>query len=137
MASSSSPSPIYEPASRYDLTGAKTTAKAAGEGWVLDGEKSVVIGAPSADKLIVSARTAGKAGDATGLSLFVVDAKAAGVSQSASRTVDGQRAADLRFTGVKLGADALLGPKDGSAAADRRGDRLRHRAALRGRDRLR
>ena len=46
-----------EPASRYDLTGAKTTAKAAGEGWVLDGEKSVVIGAPSADKLIVSART--------------------------------------------------------------------------------
>ena len=103
-----------EPGSRYDLTGAKTSAKAAGEGWVLDGEKSVVIGAPSAGKLIVSARTAGKAGDATGLSLFVVDAKAAGVSLSANRTVDGQRAADVRFAGVKLGADALLGPKDGA-----------------------
>ncbi|HPU53602.1 MAG TPA: acyl-CoA dehydrogenase [Burkholderiaceae bacterium] len=103
-----------EPGARYELTAGKTTAKAAAEGWVLDGQKSVVIGAPNADKLVVSARTSGKAGDASGVSLFVVDAKAAGVAMSANRTVDGQRAADIQFSGVKLGADALLGPKDGA-----------------------
>ena len=68
---------------------------------MLNGSKCVVIGAPAADQLIVSA-------DAGGASLFVVDAKAQGVSLNPCRTVDGQRAADVRFDQVQLGADALL-----------------------------
>lgn len=98
-----------EPGRRYELAPAATQARAAGSGWVLDGEKCVVIGAPSAQRLLVSARTAGPPGDAQGVSLFVVDPQAAGVTLNPSRTVDGQRTADLRLAGVKLGADALLG----------------------------
>lgn len=92
-----------EAATRYDLMPAATVAKPAGDGWQLDGEKCVVVGAPSANRLIVSART----GD--GASLFIVDPKAQGVSLNPSRTVDGLRVADVKLSGVKLGADALLG----------------------------
>ncbi len=92
-----------EPGQRYTLDPQQTTATRDGAGWVLDGAKSVVIGAPLAQTLVVSART-----DA-GACLFVVDAAAAGVSLNPSRTVDGIRTADIRFTSVRLGADALLG----------------------------
>ncbi len=99
-----------EPGRRYEQTPEKTTAKADGAGWVLTGEKSVVIGAPSANRLIVSARTGGYVGNGQeGFSLFLVDPKAAGVKHNPSRTVDGMRAADVSFSEVKLGADALLG----------------------------
>jgi alkylation response protein AidB-like acyl-CoA dehydrogenase len=99
-----------EPGRRYELAPTRTRARAAGDGWVLDGEKCVVIGAPSADRLIVSARTAGHDGDAQGVSLFVVETRAGGVGLNPNRTVDGQRAADVQLEGVTLGADALLGP---------------------------
>jgi alkylation response protein AidB-like acyl-CoA dehydrogenase len=102
-----------EPGTRYDLTPVGTTARADGTGWVLDGEKCVVIGAVGAHRLIVSARTGvqeGQQGQAAGVSLFLVDPKAAGVSLNPSRTADGQRAADVRFSAVALGGDALLGP---------------------------
>jgi alkylation response protein AidB-like acyl-CoA dehydrogenase len=92
-----------EPGRRYELAPAKTTARAVASGWVLDGQKCVVIGASAAQRLIVCACT----GD--GASLFLVDAKAAGVAINPCRTVDGQRAADLRLADVQLGADALLG----------------------------
>lgn len=95
-----------EPGGRYALTPSKTHALAAGDGWVLDGEKCVVFGASSADTLIVSAL----AGPAGGVSLFLVDRRADGVTLNPSRSVDGQRAADVRLVGVKLAAGALLGP---------------------------
>ncbi len=99
-----------EPGRRYELAPTRTRARAASDGWVLDGEKCVVIGAPSADRLIVSARNAGHDGDAQGVSLFVVETRAGGVGLNPNRTVDGQRAADVQLEGVTLGADALLGP---------------------------
>jgi alkylation response protein AidB-like acyl-CoA dehydrogenase len=92
-----------EPGQRYALEPVLTHARAEAGGWVLDGTKCVVIGAPQAHTLIVSART-----DA-GPSLFIVDASAPGVALNPSRTVDGQRCADIRFEGVRLKADALLG----------------------------
>jgi alkylation response protein AidB-like acyl-CoA dehydrogenase len=91
-----------EPGRRYELAPSKVKATKAGDGWVLNGEKCVVVGAAAAHKLVVSA-------DAGGASLFVVDAKAQGVSLNRCRTVDGQRAADVRFENVRLGADALAG----------------------------
>jgi alkylation response protein AidB-like acyl-CoA dehydrogenase len=99
-----------EPGHRYELAPQSTQARRQGDGWVLDGEKCVVIGAPWAHRLIVSART----GDAASASLFIVDAHAGGVGMNPCRTVDGQRAADTRFTGVTVGADALLGPEGGA-----------------------
>ena len=92
-----------EPGRRYALAPELTTARADGTGWVLDGAKCVVIGAPQAHTLIVSARTP------AGTSLFIVDAAAPGVALNPCRTVDGQRSADIRFDSVRLAADALLG----------------------------
>ncbi len=94
---------------RYTLSQVETRAARAGDGWVLNGEKSVVLHAPMADRLVVSARSAGAAGDASGISLFVVDAKTAGLAMKTLRTVDNLRAADLTLKDVKLPADALLG----------------------------
>jgi len=68
-----------------------------------------VLGAPSADKLLVSARTSGGAFEANGVSLFVVDAKAPGVSIRAYATQDSQRAGEVMLKDVKVGADALVG----------------------------
>ncbi len=92
-----------ERARRYELDPITTTATRSGALWTLDGEKIVVIGAPLADTLVVSARTAG------GASLFLVERNAPGVSVNGYRTVDGQRAADVRLAGVTALADALLG----------------------------
>lgn len=99
----------YEAEARYDTAHVATTARAQGNGWVLDGAKSVVLHAPIADKLIVSARTSGAAGEQAGISLFVVDAHAAGVTHKSFRTQDSMRASDLVLSGVQVGADALLG----------------------------
>ena len=98
----------YEPGNRFDLSVA-LTAKRDGAGWVLDGAKIAAVGAPQADKLLVSARTSGAATDTNGISLFLVDAKAAGVSMKSFRTQDSLRSADLALSGVKVGADALVG----------------------------
>ncbi len=95
-----------EPGDRYALTPSRTHARADGDGWVIDGEKCVVVGASSADRLIVSALT----DPAGGVSLFVVDRLADGVTLNPSRSVDGLRVADVRLAGVKLAGAALLGP---------------------------
>ena len=96
---------------RYETVAASTSASKSGAGWKLDGEKLVVIGAPLADTLVVSARTA------SGTSLFLVDRTAPGVGVSAYRTVDGQRAGTVLLSGVALGADALLGSEGGALPA--------------------
>jgi alkylation response protein AidB-like acyl-CoA dehydrogenase len=98
----------FEPGARYELDRVATTATATGSGWQLDGAKAVVLGAPSADKLIVSAR------DGKGLSLFLVDAKAPGVTLRAYPTQDGARAADIALAKVTVGADALIGTAGGA-----------------------
>ena len=105
-----------ENGARYDLTHVAATAKKAGKIWLLDGEKRVVLGAPLADKLVVSARTSGKTADAKGISLFLVDRMAAGVSLRPYATLDEMRAADVALKGVEVGADALLG-KQGEGGA--------------------
>jgi alkylation response protein AidB-like acyl-CoA dehydrogenase len=71
---------------------------------VLDGLKRVVIGAPWAGHLVVSATTA-----AGGVSLFMVPTQAVGVAMTAYRQFDNQRAADVALTGVRIAAEALLG----------------------------
>ena len=102
-----------EPQARYVLQDVATTAKADGGGFVLNGKKIVVFDAPSADQLIVSARTGGSSRDANGISLFLVDSKAKGVSRNDYRTLDHRRAADVTLENVKVDAAALLGKKDG------------------------
>ncbi len=98
-----------EPQSRYNLADVAVTAKADGDGWVLDGAKSVVLNGPSADLLVVSARTGGEQRDRDGVSLFLLPGDSAGISRRDYPTVDGLRASEITFDGVKVGADGLLG----------------------------
>ncbi len=101
-----------EPQSRFNLADVETTAKKQKGGYVLSGRKSVVLHAPSADKIIVSARTAGKARDTGGISLFLVDKGTKGLSLRPYPTVDGLRAAEVSLDKVSVGADAVLGEPD-------------------------
>lgn len=105
---------LGEPAMRYDLADISASAVREGTGWRLDGVKAMVMAAPWADRLIVAARTAGQAGDADGLSLFVVDPSAPGVTLHPYPTIDGRRAADIEFARVPLPAEAQVGPEGGA-----------------------
>ncbi|MHA6893903.1 acyl-CoA dehydrogenase family protein [Ralstonia pseudosolanacearum] len=86
-----------EPQSRYELFNVTTRAVRQGGGWTLSGAKAVAVHGGQADKLIVSARTGGEVRDTAGLSLFLVDREAAGVTIKDYRTIDNLRAADVRF----------------------------------------
>ena len=98
-----------EPDTRYDPALVATTAKADGDGYVLNGRKAVVIGADSADTLIVSARTAGQPGDRDGVSLFLVPKASKGVDIRAYPNIDDRRAGEVTLDNVRIGKDALLG----------------------------
>jgi pimeloyl-CoA dehydrogenase small subunit len=98
-----------EPQGRYNFADLTVTAKKAGAGYTLNGHKAVVIGAPWADTLVVTARTGGGQRDEKGVSVFLVDKKTKGVSTRDYPTVDGLRASEVTFENVALGADALVG----------------------------
>jgi pimeloyl-CoA dehydrogenase small subunit len=98
-----------EPQARYTWADLKTTAKKEGAGYVINGHKAVVIGAPWATHLIVTARTGGGQRDEQGVSVFLVDKNAKGVTTRDYPTVDGQRASEVYFENVSVGADALIG----------------------------
>ena len=95
--------------SRYDLNDVVTSAKKKGAGWVLDGEKFVVINGENADTLLVTARTKGGQRDKNGIGVFLVPSNAKGVARKSYPTQDGLHAADIAFTGVEVGADAAIG----------------------------
>ena len=105
-----------EPGARYEISTCATTARREGPRWVIDGRKSLVYGGSTADTFVVIARTAGSVDDRDGLSAFVVDAATPGVSVTPYALHDGQRAADVTFSGVKADAQRLLGA-EGQALA--------------------
>jgi alkylation response protein AidB-like acyl-CoA dehydrogenase len=98
-----------EPRGRYDLADLETTAKKDGDSYVLNGHKAVVIAAPWASHLIVTARTSGERRDSDGISVFVVDKNADGVVTRDYPTVDGRRASDIYFENVSVPAEGLIG----------------------------
>jgi alkylation response protein AidB-like acyl-CoA dehydrogenase len=80
-----------EKGARYDLSAVDSRASRDGTDWLLHGEKAAVLGAPAADKLVVSARTS------DGVALFLADR----IEGRPYATIDGMRAADLAFHGVR------------------------------------
>ena len=100
-----------EARSRYDLARVETTATPNEAGWLLSGDKRVVLGAPLADKLIVSAATGKR-----GFSLFLVDRAAPGVEVKPYRTFDEMRAGDVSLEGVQVDKKALIGKKGAGLA---------------------
>jgi alkylation response protein AidB-like acyl-CoA dehydrogenase len=81
----------------------------AGSDYLLDGEKIFVLGGHVADKLLVVARTGGEQREQEGISIFHLDADTPGISKTPLRTVDGFKAADIRFDQVRVSADNLIG----------------------------
>ncbi|MDA8794234.1 acyl-CoA dehydrogenase family protein [Gammaproteobacteria bacterium] len=92
----------------------ETSAVKSGEGYVLNGCKTFVLDGHIANKLVVVARTSGAIDDEAGLSVFLVDAAAEGVSINRSWMVDSRNSAMLSLNNVKVGADALLGAEGGA-----------------------
>src|SRR5712671_3795632 len=95
--------------SRYDLHDIDTRAVRDDTGWVLDGEKGVVLHGDTADKLIVTARVSGGRRDRDGVGVFLVDGKAEGMSRRGYPTQDGLRAAEIALAGVRVGPQGVLG----------------------------
>ncbi|MFC5478655.1 acyl-CoA dehydrogenase family protein [Massilia suwonensis] len=98
-----------EPDTHYELSRVSLTARREGEGWALDGVKSVVALGEQAGVFVVSARTAGPVDEQNGISLFLVPAGTAGLTVTGTPTIDGGHVAELRFENVLLDSAALLG----------------------------
>jgi acyl-CoA dehydrogenase len=104
-----------EESHRHDPYGLETRAAAADGGFVLNGRKTFVLDGHVADKLVVAARTSGERGDRNGITLFVVDSDAEGLSVTRTVMVDSRNAANVELDGVRVGADAVLGAVGGAA----------------------
>jgi pimeloyl-CoA dehydrogenase small subunit len=104
-----------EPQSGWDLFDVATSARKDGAGYVLTGEKGLVLHGDSGQKLIVSARCAGARRDRGGVGLFLVDAAAPGVARRGYATQDGLRAAEVTLSGVRVEADDVIGDPEGGA----------------------
>jgi alkylation response protein AidB-like acyl-CoA dehydrogenase len=104
---------FIEPQARFNLADVKTVAAADAGGFCISGFKGVVLGGPSADFLIVPARTNGSQTDEKGISLFLVDARSDGVHRRNYPTIDGFRASEVTFKDVEVTSDAVLGEIDG------------------------
>lgn len=97
----------------FNPAGIALEATAAGTGFVLTGQKTLVLDGHVADKIIVAARTSGSAGDRGGITLFVVDGNAVGVSREKLAMLDSRNAALVTLSNVKVDADAVVGEIDG------------------------
>lgn len=98
-----------EPQARFNLADVTTSAVASDDGYTLNGFKGVVLGGPSADVLVVPARTWGEQRDRDGVTLFLVDASAEGISRRDYPTIDGGRASEVTINNVSVGAGDMLG----------------------------
>ena len=101
-----------EPQSRYSLSDVQLSAKPNGDQFVLNGKKAVVRHASSADKIIVSARTAGDRRDKHGITLFLVERNSPGLSRRDYRLQDDIPASELIFDNVCLRRTAMIGDLD-------------------------
>ena len=116
---------VFEPDSGADPSYIQMKANADGGGYVLNGTKILVSDAHVSDFIIVAARTKTGADPANGITLFMVDPKAAGVTVSLLPTMDSTRKyCAVELKNVKVGADAVLGEADkGWAPLNRAMDR--------------
>lgn len=105
-----------EPRGRHARTFVTTRAERDGDGWRIAGHKAVVRNAATADRILVSARTAGDDRDEHGISLFLIDATSDGITRRDYQTVDGGRASEVMLDKVVAGPDALIGEADNGHA---------------------
>ncbi|MCG8433177.1 MAG: acyl-CoA/acyl-ACP dehydrogenase, partial [Gammaproteobacteria bacterium] len=105
---------FVEPRARFNLADVTTAATADDDGgYTVNGFKGVVLGGPSADLLVIPARTSGDQKDEKGITLFLVNADAGGVSRRDYPTIDGMRASEVTLENVRVTRDDVLGEVDG------------------------
>ena len=105
----------HEEGRRYAPYAVSTRAERAGPGFVLRGEKSLVIDGYGADAFVVVARTAGPAVQRDGLTLFLVPSETPGVSTERLDLVDSRNVARVRFDSVRVLERDVVGWFDGGA----------------------
>lgn len=98
-----------EAQAHHELNNVVTSAKKDGDFYLINGTKSVVLNAQSADKILVSTRTTGNDRDTDGITLFLVDGDAEGISREDYPTVDGLRASEVTFKDVRVSTGDILG----------------------------
>lgn len=106
-----------ETGSRFNLARVSTTAKTDGDTITIDGEKVAVFNAANADKILVIARESGAETDRDGVSAFLLDANAEGLSVQRFSTIDGKSAGIVRLQSVQATADQRLGTAGQALAA--------------------
>lgn len=89
----------------------ETVATRDGDGWTIDGRKAFVPAFHLAGKVLVPART----GDGTSTVFLVDPVGDLGITSSFNRSVNGEPLCSVRFEGVRVGADDVLGAVDGGA----------------------
>lgn len=98
-----------ETGSRFNLASVSTSAVAEGDSIKISGQKIAVINGSNADKLLVVARDSGAESDRKGISIYLVDADAEGVSKKVYANVDGKKAAEITLDSVVVPASQRLG----------------------------
>lgn len=98
-----------EPHNRYEENNVALSATQEKNVWFLNGVKSVVLNANSADYLLVSARTSGNQLDRDGISVFLLPKSIEGITVTPYPLQDGGKAADIHFKNVKIEDTALVG----------------------------
>lgn len=115
-----------EEQNRHAPTQIATRAEKTATGFRLNGSKVFVLDGHSAEHLVVAARSSGNPGDTNGISLFLVDASAKGITRTRTIMMDSRNAALVNLDNVDVGAEALIGELDkGFAALDQALDRAR------------
>lgn len=100
----------------HDPSYIATTAIKSGDGYSITGEKRYVLDGHVADQLIVAARTSGDVDSERGITLFLVDANAPGVTRTRMHMVDSRNTSLIKFDNVQVDASAVLGEVDGAFA---------------------
>lgn len=99
----------YEPGSRYAPEHVAARAAPDGNNWILTGEKTLVLHGSIAEKLLVSARTAGRDDEAAGVTLFIVECDEESLGGQEYPLFDGTRALDVQLNGVRVGPESVIG----------------------------
>ena len=96
----------------YEASGVNLKATAQGDNFVLNGTKVFVEMANVADYLICATRTKDGSSDEDGISLFIVDAKAKGISVEVMPTIAFDKLCEVRFENVSIPTENMLGERD-------------------------
>ena len=101
-----------EQQSRFDLEDVATSARLDGDKYIINGQKSMVLNAESADHLVIVTRTSGGQVDEEGITLFLVDSDTKGLEKQNFPTVDGLRASEITLENVEVGTERIIGDID-------------------------